>query len=74
MNKIMVTCPATGKHVSTGIITNKDTFDHLPNTISSMNCPHCGTAHAWHANEAWLESERPTPLNPAGGLVYVNES
>ena len=74
MNKIMVTCPSTGKDVSTGISTNKDTLDHLPNTISSMNCPHCGTAHDWTVGDAWLEGETAKSGYPAAGSAYVDES
>ena len=69
MEKIMVSCPATGKHVSTGLHTDKDTFDHLPAIISNYNCPHCGTTHHWTVREAWLDSQKPTSFDPASGSV-----
>lgn len=70
MNKIMVTCPATFKHVSTGIITDKDTFDHLPASVSSMNCPHCGMSHPWTVKDAWLEGTKHPTADPLGGILF----
>jgi hypothetical protein len=54
MCTVMVTCPTTGKSISTGIETDRITFDQLPNVLSHSRCPHCGIEHPWWTREAWL--------------------
>ena len=71
MNKIMITCPVTGKHVSTGIITDRDTFNHLPVALSSMNCPHCGVATSMDGADAWLRDEKPLSGDLPGGVLFL---
>lgn len=64
MYHIMVTCPSTGKHVATGVSTDRDGFVHLPGipgVISGKNCPHCGFRHAWTTADAWLEGKTQYP-------------
>jgi hypothetical protein len=68
MYNVMVKCPETGLDVSTGIVTDEQTFNRLPASVSSMHCPHCGVAHAWSSRNAWLEGTRPVSTPPAGGL------
>ena len=54
MDEIMIACPVTGQHIKTGIITDKNSFDHLPQVEVSIKCPHCGGSHSWKASNAWL--------------------
>jgi hypothetical protein len=46
MGTITVTCPLTGKMIST------ETFAHLPQIEAAVDCPHCGEKHFWTRNEA----------------------
>ena len=68
MKKIMVTCPDCRKFVSTGIFTDSLTFWRMPNVISALICPECGTRLNWKAagapledNETWFEDRKSQP-------------
>ena len=52
MGVIMIRCPATGRHVSTGIETMA--VDQLPTVKAETVCPFCCRMHEWTKNEAWL--------------------
>jgi hypothetical protein len=54
MGVLMVACPATGKEFSTGISTDEETFNSLPNIAIKAACPHCGRVHRWWPKEARL--------------------
>ncbi len=56
MHKIMITCPATGKDVATGILADTDTLEKLPDGSSNAHCPHCGGSHPWSVRDAWLDN------------------
>ena len=58
MDEIIFSCPVTGQKIKTGIITDKNTFEHLQDVGSNINCSHCGGTHSWHNAEAWLGDER----------------
>jgi hypothetical protein len=49
---IMISCPATGHGVSTGI--EVLATDQLPSVIATLVCPECGRVHEWTKDEAWL--------------------
>jgi hypothetical protein len=54
MGVVMLTCPETGKPVSTGLETDAATFAYLPRTETlMMPCPACGGQHP--SSEAWLD-------------------
>jgi endogenous inhibitor of DNA gyrase (YacG/DUF329 family) len=57
MGVVMITCPTTGRAVSTGIETDQHSFDILPDTLSKSKCPHCGAEHVWWTREAWLAAD-----------------
>ena len=42
MGVIMIRCPHTGLAVSTGIETDDETFDALPDSLGLAVCPKCG--------------------------------
>jgi hypothetical protein len=67
MSVITVQCPRTGLGISTGIETDSDSFDQLPDDVlAQTHCPHCGLRHAWWKREAWLSNtEQPTVINAA---------
>ncbi len=52
MGTVMITCPSTGRAVSTGI--EMQAVDQLPIVIATMMCSACGSVHEWTKNEAWL--------------------
>jgi endogenous inhibitor of DNA gyrase (YacG/DUF329 family) len=57
MGVVMITCPTTGRAVPTGIETDQQSFDALPDTLSRSKCPHCGAEHVWWTREAWLAAD-----------------
>jgi len=61
MAMLMIKCPRTGKDVSTGILTDSDSYQKIPDTLVYTRCPHCGLEHAWWHKDAWLAEERPSP-------------
>ena len=71
MAALMVTCPITGRSISTGVEVEAEQFRQLPDVRSVAHCPHCGTAHEWSVKEAWLPDE---PGNPRGPLLRGRHS
>jgi hypothetical protein len=69
MGVVMITCPQTGRAVSTGIETDPVSFASLPDKPSRTKCPVCDTVHVWWKREAWLlvdgAGDIPTPAQPA---------
>jgi hypothetical protein len=57
MSSVMITCPATGRAVSTAIETEPSVFRRLPNVAARMRCPACGQEHVWMVGSAWLAGE-----------------
>ena len=57
MAMLTIKCPRTGKDVSTGIDTDSDSYEKIPDTLTYTRCPHCGLEHAWWHNDAWLAEE-----------------
>ena len=52
MGILMITCPSTGRAVSTGIETSD--VKQLPTVIATTVCPACGRVHEWTKDNAWL--------------------
>jgi hypothetical protein len=53
----MLTCPVTGKEFSTGIETDEQSLDLIPDTVAEAFCPHCGDHHAWSVPDARLSGD-----------------
>src|SRR5262245_4874528 len=51
---IMINYPTTGRPVSTGILTDEDSFSRLSHLPGAMHCPDCGQHHDWAISYAWL--------------------
>jgi hypothetical protein len=52
---VAIRCPRTGKLVPTGIETDQETFETLPNVRATLGrCPACGENHAWTPSIAIL--------------------
>ena len=63
MSAIMIECPSTGREVGVGIDTDPDSFQAIPNGVSSLKCPACGAVHEWKISQAWLQ-EREAAQRP----------
>lgn len=66
MGTVFISCPATGKRVSTGIEIERRDFLGLPNVPSKVFCPSCSQTHAWLPADADLRASpaRESPLIP----------
>lgn len=60
MATVIMTCPTTGKDVSTGFDIDKRSWDEPTNTMTgnSFQCPACGTMHTWDKKDARLRDDR----------------
>lgn len=57
---ILITCPNTGRPLSTGMVMDRRSFASsvlLNNSVGP--CPHCGQIHSWSKEQAYLEGDRP---------------
>lgn len=59
MSILMIRCPQTGQHIPTGIETDDQSFQNMPDVIVYTSCPHCWVDHAWWPDEAWLAESLP---------------
>jgi hypothetical protein len=57
MSLLMIRCPQTRQDVWTGIETDPESLQNIPDTLFYMPCPHCGFDHAWWHDEAWLTDD-----------------
>jgi len=57
MSSVMISCPVTGRAVSTAIETEPTVFRKLPSVVSHTWCPICGRDHEWTVRSAWLAGE-----------------
>lgn len=49
---LVITCPATGKDFSTGILTDEASLKLLSQEFNRSRCPHCGVEHSWWTGDA----------------------
>jgi hypothetical protein len=59
MAMLMIRCPRTGQDISTGILTDSDSYQRIPDALVYTLCPRCGLQHAWWHKDAWLAEEGP---------------
>jgi endogenous inhibitor of DNA gyrase (YacG/DUF329 family) len=64
MGVVMITCPNTGRAVSTGIETDARSFASLSDVPKQSKCPVCGSVHVWWKREAWLAVDGGGDLPP----------
>ena len=55
MSMITTRCPRTGREIPTGIETDPDSFEKIPDIPAKVRCPACGDEHEWRKSQAWLE-------------------
>jgi hypothetical protein len=56
----MITCPVTNKEFSTGIETDEQSLDLIPETVAQSFCPHCGSHHPWSKLDVRLSEDGST--------------
>ncbi len=54
MGRVMISCPVTGKAVSTGIETDRFTLELARAFNSRSHCRACGGEHRWSNADAWI--------------------
>ena len=47
MGALVMTCPATGKQVDTGIETDKVSLELTPQFVGRAHCPFCAIEHTF---------------------------
>ena len=57
MGIVMITCPKTGREISTGIEADRDRFNATPVFYSRTYCRYCQEEHDWFARDAWVCDE-----------------
>ena len=65
MGVVTIRCPRTGARVSTGLETDRRSFDAMPVVSSYMHCPACGVIHVWSKTWAELTADDATTLTPS---------
>jgi hypothetical protein len=59
MGAVMVRCPETGRHIPTGLVTDRKSFDATPVFFARVYCPICRSEHEWFAKEAGCARSTP---------------
>ena len=54
---LLITCPVSGKEFSTGIETDEQSLDLIPDTVARSFCPHCGDEHPWSTLDVRLSED-----------------
>jgi hypothetical protein len=54
MYSIMINCARTGRAISTGIDTDRNTFACMPDVAAIARCPLCQADHVWSKAVAWI--------------------
>jgi hypothetical protein len=67
MGIVMIKCRQTGRAISTGIETDRESFRCSAVFFARTHCPICHVNHEWFAREAWL-------YEPAAQTLCVSPS
>ena len=62
MGMVMIMCPSTGQEITTGIETDEETFNCLPDVETRTLCPVCGAVHSWSKQQARFDGTRRSHL------------
>jgi hypothetical protein len=77
MMLFMITCPATGQNVSTGIRIAGWNWNSRAEFYAYTRCPACGFDHGWSAADVTLRDEgdlrraTPLPLRPIEQRLHL---
>ncbi len=52
MGVILIECPISFREFSTGILTDKASFDVIRDVTARARCPYCGQQHEWRKRDA----------------------
>ena len=58
MGHVVIECPATGRTIQTGLISDRKRFECSPVFYADAYCPICNANHRWFARDAWVEEPR----------------
>jgi endogenous inhibitor of DNA gyrase (YacG/DUF329 family) len=72
MDTIIVNCSECGHPVSTGIVTDQQTFNAMPNVRCALTCPECGAVQIWTAADAWLDNHGASPDDLATAMLSAS--
>ena len=61
MGTVVIKCPETGTHITTGVLTDKAGFDELTANGTIGKCPACGKSHTWSSENAEFKDSAATP-------------
>jgi len=61
INRVLITCPATGTPVETVFRLRPSAFEALRGEYA-FRCARCGQVHTWRKEDAWLEGIRPKQM------------
>ena len=64
MSLLMIRCPQTKRDIWTGIETEPESLQGIPDILFYTPCPHCGFDHAWWKDEAWLTDDGSSGTSP----------
>ena len=59
MGILMVRCRRTGQDFSSGIETDRLSFELMPHFNATIRCPLCGIDHSWSKIDAWVREGEP---------------
>jgi hypothetical protein len=65
MGVVMIQCPNTGREISTGIETDRTSFNATPVFYARTYCRFCRAEHDWFARDAWVCDAPQGELNEA---------
>jgi uncharacterized protein (UPF0212 family) len=57
MQAIMIKCPRTQQPFKIGQTVDKQTFESVNISVTSVRCPNCGQVHTLDKKDAYLEPE-----------------
>lgn len=64
MGVIMIKCPRSGRAITTGMNTDRETFQCSAVFFSRTYCTTCRITHEWFARDAWVYE--PEEMRKAG--------
>jgi hypothetical protein len=71
MAPIVISCPTTGREVSTGLAINRADFEILsPHIGGRAPCYHCDQDHFWTKNDAWIAEVDALFAQRSGGYEH----
>jgi hypothetical protein len=71
MGVLMVKCPKTGCAISTGMTTDRPSFDHSPVFFGRTFCPIYRVNHEWFAKDAWVQDPGLIEDEPAARQLAI---